>query len=429
MTRGKKTLILLVCVVTAGIFIWKQKSYSVDNIPVSADAIAVFDTKRIAENLLWEFMTTPRLWKPGKLFTSSEETGWQKMFDIPDYLVAFHLKGQSAEKWYAVVPVKNNGKFRQGMAQRGFMEEEGYFLHSAGITGKIHNNYFVAGHGADTADIITLIRLLESKEWAEPAFLESAVHDKQQGVIALKNNPHTGNIHIGLSRQEYRLSTTLKRAEEWQSAIFNSDTGALVNIMFTQPPPSWYTLLPGSMKAKISNGIGVDPNSLLLPENKWYALTIAGFTTKTDTIVSYDFDDNFNPVEKKSLEEISEPSFSLEIGALHAAQLLDYSIRSGATTDNGNGQMQFTAFPLATSFIKHTDSMLTIASYQHKAPEHVLPVTAFLYAEIQTRRLQQTAGKYLPDDWQQFMKYFSRVELTGNDDGGDKKITLKLIRN
>ncbi len=425
MRKRNKVLIVILLLLVAGIFIWKHKSYSVANIPKEADAIAVFDSKRIIESLAWEFITTPALWKSGKLFSSSEEVSWREMFSIPDYLIAFHLKDQPLQKWYAVIPIKDEKKFRIGIRQRGFIDDNDFFKHENGFNGKMHALFFVVGYNADSLDILSVAKQIEGKQWIDISFLENAINDKKQGVITIQNNAYTGNIHLQFNRSQYEISTQLKQEVDWKTSDILVDCSAAIDLQFTQPPADLLGLISDNFKTKIYSTTNLHPDSLLLTENEKYSLIVSEFTTKMDTIITYEYDDDFNPIEQKKLEEVTEPSLALEIKTDAATRIENYCKQSGTTALADNNQLQFTALPLVTSYLRANDSLFTIESYQYQKNKNMVPFTGFLYASLNTSLIKSNAGRYLPEDWQKILEQFSLIHLQGNN----KKLLLTLTRN
>jgi len=420
----KKLTILVLLVLVTCMLIWKHKSYSVENIPASADAIAVVDTKRILETLLWELLTTPSQWKPGKLLSSSEEISWRKMFSIPDYIVAFHLDGTPAEKWYMVIPVKNGEKLNQGLLQRGFSVENDLYHHPAGLSGQVYGQYFLIGN-TDPAGLAMATEQLQAGKWIEPGWLTSAVQDRKHGVIAIKNNTYTGNIQVTLEGDGYHISTTLKQKGRWETMPIVADTTAIAHMMFTQPPAGILQWLPEKAKGNISRIINMEMDSLVQNGNQYYTFNVQQITTRPDTIVAYEYDENFNPVEKKEIQNIPEPSFSIQIKSKAASQVLQY-IKDAGRTETEEGELLFTGIPFAKSYISAGDSTLTIRSYQYKDREPVYLHDGFLYGSLHTKHIPPALKAYLPDLWQKAFVHIRSVGLKGYQENGRSHISIEI---
>lgn len=77
---------------------------------------------------------------------------------------------------------------------------------------------------------------------------------------------------------------------------------------------------------------GIDVTSLVEKSTGVFSIAIKGTTTQIDTIVTYDYDDNFKKVETKSTQEKTAPIINLNIGA--NADMYSYLQKQGAI-ENG----------------------------------------------------------------------------------------------
>lgn len=81
--------------------------------------------------------------------------------------------------------------------------------------------------------------------------------------------------------------------------------------------------------------------------NGFFSLAIAGTTKQIDTIVSYEYDANFEKVAKKTTQEKKVPRIHLNMGAANES-LRDYLQRQGAVENS----MIFEPFPLYQLYVK-----------------------------------------------------------------------------
>lgn len=420
----KKFIILFLLLLSLAVLLWKHKSWSVKNIPVAADAIVVIDTKRIVETLLWNYITTPSRWKAGKLFSETEEVSWRQMFNIPDYIVAFHLKATPVKTWYSVLPIKNKDKLDQGLIQHGFSIQNDIFQHPSGLSGKVFNNDLILGN-TDINGLSEVAALLEQGNWMEKEFLESAIKDKKHGVLSFRNNPYTENIIFSLKDNIYELTTTLKPETSWKPTSTAVDTAALAYIMMTQPPPAILQLLSEKTKSKINSIINLEIDSLMTATNQYYTLNIQDITAKQDTIVTYVYDDDFNPIEKKETQHITEPSFLARISTSDANQLQEYVVRSGNTEQTDNGLL-LTNMPLVKSYLSTNDTSFSIQSYQYKTSTTVQSGDNFLNGFINVAKMPTTLNAWLPDQWQKISGHLNTIRLQGIQENGHSKLILQM---
>ncbi len=91
----------------------------------------------------------------------------------------------------------------------------------------------------------------------------------------------------------------------------------------------------------------LDVSEILDRTNGFFSLAVKGTTVQTDTVVTYEYDDNFEKIAKKTAQEKIVPKLHLNIGAANES-LQSYLQERGAVTN----QKVFEPFPLYQLYVK-----------------------------------------------------------------------------
>jgi sporulation protein YlmC with PRC-barrel domain len=120
---SKKKWMLAILLVLA-IFGWYKlfyKTYNVNAVAQNADAIVAIDVKRITNTVIWQFITTPSQWKISSGSSKKETTiNWKDVIEIPDYILAFHVKNQPNNVWHTKLTIKSGAKLDRALSQYNF---------------------------------------------------------------------------------------------------------------------------------------------------------------------------------------------------------------------------------------------------------------------------------------------------------------------
>lgn len=119
-------------------------------------------------------------------------------------------------------------------------------------------------------------------------------------------------------------------------------------------------------------------------------------TVETDTIIKYEYDDNFNKVEKKEIHSQVSPSFNLFISSenkgIYQYLLADSSIKLINETS------VFTAFPFSRVYAKEISTYLNLTTNQSYQITTPIQTSDFLIANIHFNKLDSNYLNFLPFD-------------------------------
>ena len=310
------------------------KTYNEDVVSKNADCIIVLDVKRITNTILWNTITTPGEWRKPDIFSSgSDGINWKDMVKIPDYVMIFHAKGQPANAWYTVLQVKDENDFFSGLQHYHFKKlgSDEYINKDYGIHILKNGNKILLANAAVesknmaevAADIFTKKNYIAKKDLAKTIDAKShlAIYIAASNFIQ-KDAIVTANF----DKRKIEINTTIQLAKQYNFTEnhFSYSSNSLCSVGFIQPSAEIYSLLDSNSKKNASKILNMDIDSLLLQQNNWYCLDIAGIKPMADSAISYEYDDNFNKVEKVVVNTIQEPAFNFTIAGNNITNIYNY---------------------------------------------------------------------------------------------------------
>ena len=128
----------------------------------------------------------------------------------------------------------------------------------------------------------------------------------------------------------------------------------------------------------------IEPTELADKTNGFFSLIIKGKTTQVDTIVSYEYDDNFEKVAVKNLKEKDAPRLSVEVGVNNNVSLNNYLENQGAITNN-----ILTSIPYYTFHVKEKNDKLSFRTTKETFETREQNSTSFMKLDVNFNRLQE----------------------------------------
>lgn len=437
MRRKKWWLIITLVVFAAACFFLFFKTYSEKNVAENADHIISIDTKRITNTAIWTYITTPSLWKPGKIFASKKEVDWKDMVKIPDYVFVFHVAGQPGNAWYTVLEVKDEDDFKEGITSYGFVsaaEPQSFVSTKYGLTFVKYKNKLLVGNArVEDRNLITETakKLFEDGKYIQREKLKKNIEIPDHIAWTFSGDnilqSVTGSAGFDKAYVHSVVNITLNEPANFPQRIFSKAVNAPANLGFTRPPVFLYNLITDSAKQKASRLVNFNIDSLFLPTNNHYQLVIGSLVNKIDTAISYSYDADFNPIEKKVVNNILEPSFDFEVYGNNASSIYNYWSNNGIIEKTSAGDL-FTPMPFVKSYcsIKENAQLIVRSNNWTEAPKEVLTDSCFLSASINTLALPDSLIKYLPTSITPIVKKIASINVIAKK-AGNSGIKLEVV--
>jgi len=439
MNKKKWALLVLCAALLFGYFKLFYKTYSETVIAKNADAIIAIDVKRVTNTLIWNFITTPGLWKiRSHSSNKKEEVNWKDMIAIPDYVLAFHIKDQPVNTWYVVLQIKDEKDFEKGLLQYHFekLNTNQYVSNTVGLQlYKNGNQILVSTAAAENANEVAAIadELFVKKLHITKETLVKVINAKSHLAVYLAANnflQQDGIITANFNKQKIEINSIVipNKQFSFTENNFVYSSKSLFTLCFTQPSQPVYHLLSDSTKSSISKALGFSMDSLLLPANKYYALDIEAIKQRVDSAVTYSYDDDFNKVEKRVVNNVQEPAFNFFGSGDSAKQFYTYCLGNNKI-DKTDSRQIFTAIPFVKSYF---DTMvnkgINITAANYVFPKTNSEFAGILFLHLLVSEIPDNLLKYFPDDFKKILSNIESIQLEINRNNEQLVINFLMLK-
>jgi hypothetical protein len=421
MNKTKWALLILSGLLVFGYIKLFYKTYSETAVAKTADCIIALDVKRITNTIIWNFITTPGQWKTPSVSKSGKgEVSWKDMVEIPDYVFAFHVKNQPVNAWHTVLQVKNENDFAKGLQQYHFEKINAgeYVGKENGIRiFKKENKILISNAAAETNYAAQVANeIFTQKSYAAKETLTKVIAAKSHLAIYIAPNSflqQDGMVTANFDNQKIEISSALTPHVQYIFAEnnFSFPDSSLCALGFTQPSAAVYALLTDSSKNNISKALSINIDSLFLQSNKYYSLNLAAIQPRIDSAITYEYDDNFNKVQKVVVNNVEEPAFNFTIAGDSVTNIYNYWGRTGTVNQTDTGEL-FTAMPFVKSYCHlktQKELNITAANYQNTATDK--KSNCILFLNMLFTKIPASLLKYLPGNMQNAIANMELLQL------------------
>ncbi|MEQ1553163.1 MAG: hypothetical protein ABL929_03235 [Ferruginibacter sp.] len=420
MSKKNVMLFLLCSLLIFGYIKLFYKNYNENTVTKNADGIVVVDVKRIINSIIWEYITTPSLWKKPSSKPKTDAIIWKDMVVLPDYIFAFHIPNQPINAWYSVLQIKNEMLFNKGIQQQQFIKVDSnlYVSTKLGLQYyKNDNKILVAPLLVDIKNILSVANeLFLKKQYKSKMDLENIIAKKSHVAAGFYNNIYFKDdafFTLNFDKTNVKIEGVITPNKEYllSEKNFNYNANNLLALGVTQPHNSIYALLSNNLKQNITKAINLNLDSLMLQSNNKYAVNIAGITTKTDSAISYTFDDDFNKVEKVIVNKVEEPSFNICIVGDSINNIYNNWVNN-KKIEKTNAGLLFTPIPFAKTYctIKSINK-LELAANNYKEVEKSSDIKCVCFANILFSKIPQSYINYFPTNIAEVIKKTERMHI------------------
>jgi hypothetical protein len=397
-----RIVLLLIALGSATMLYWfgYYKNFDQKCIPKNADRIVMVDVKNIRNYFIFSYLKNPSQWQLGT-------TRINKKFDFsnfgierPDYLAFFHLENQPLNQWFTVAKIEQETDFEKSLIASHFTKVKlsnpftGYYSKALGLFVIRYSNQILCCT-VDPKQQKKAIQVAENL-FLERQFLDAKKIEKTIGTpnaitVWIKKNSlieEDAILNLNLKDQEIVAEGQLKWKSKFRKATpFKLNPNALLSLGFD------FEMIRNQNSLKrhsvqINKIIGFNLDSILAHNPTKTELILNGIVEKKDSAISYDYDDDFNPIKKVVVHTSREPSFYFSIQTENSKKVYTYLKAQKAIDD----QQVFVNFPLAKTKTSVRNNTLTLEANPSK--QSILQPTT-----NKTAYLQVHFDKLKPQDW------------------------------
>jgi len=341
MNKKKIIVPLIVLLAIAVYFVAFYKNKNLKYIPGNADAVVLIDVKKLTGQYVFKLITHPSHWSGSKAKGKSSGSLKEAGIRIPDFLQIFHLKDTKFSEWYSVLELKDSGRFITFLKKQNFVDKGNNRFQKDQFFVVIDGNHCIAG----TSDMAfeTLQKQLLQTSSNSVLDADQFIHHTA-GSLSLISGKKIQNFSIELNDDEIEIK--------------NNSNPEIFNSIASKIQTGNHFLDLELDKENIRNFSCFFSKSIADSSQINYFKATADLEQVNDTIISYEYDDNFNEVEKKTFQKITQPNYFIDIKSSDPEKTWAY-FQSKKWINNEN---QFTAIPFQPNQISRNNEGIAIKS-------------------------------------------------------------------
>lgn len=340
----KKKYIFLVIIILLSVgvyFVLFHKDKSLKYIPENADIIVLVDVKKAKRQYISSYLMHPSKWFEEKKEKKNKISITDSGLEIPDFLQIFHLNNTKISEWYTVLEINDKEKLSAFLKDRKFINDEKGIFKSNQFFVKINGEKCIVG----TSDLnFNNIGKPVSQKFRNNVLNAGSFMDDGLGSISFISELRTQNFSIDLKDDEIEIKN------EQNSTNFESLISGLykkTQFLDAELDSENIKKIGSVFKENLTDSASV--NHLKMGTN---------LTQVNDTIVSYEYDDNFNEIEKISYQKIVQPDYEIVLQTSNPEKAWKYFQNKKWI----NAQNQFTAIPFQPNLIGINKNRISIKS-------------------------------------------------------------------
>ncbi len=340
----KKKYIFLIVIVLLSIgvyFLFFHKDKSLNYIPDNADIVVLVDVKKAKRQYISSYIAHPSKWFEEKNGAKNKISVTDSGLEIPDFMQIFHLNNTKISEWYTVLEINDKEKFSAFLKDRKFIN---------GGKGTFKNNqFFVKINGekciVGTSDLnFNNIGKPFSQKFRNNVLNADSFMGDGLGSISFISELRTQNFSIDLQDNEIEIKN------KHNSANF----GSLISDLYKKTQ-----FMDAELDSENIKKIGsVFKENLTDSASVNHLKMCANLTQVNDTIVSYEYDDNFNEIEKITYQKIVQPDFEIVLQTSNPEKAWTYFQNKKWI----NAKNQFTAIPFQPNLMSVNKNRISIKS-------------------------------------------------------------------
>lgn len=333
------------------------KIFDENSIPRNADSVIIIDVKNIQNHFVVSYLKKPSEWQWNK-----PKNQFEKLFDLngfgikkPDYFSFFHIEKQPITQWFVQLQIEDEATFEKTISEKEFHKTvlpngmDSYYSKKLRLCIIKHANQILVANIPEKQKQIaikTAEELFVKKHFLDTKRIEKTIDTDNAATFWIKKNnvlEKDGILNLKLEDDGIAIDGALrlkpKFKKEWR---YSQNPNALLAFGFDFELIQKSNILK-QHSAQINKLIGFELDSILVHQPSKTELVVNKIIEKKDSAITYDYDDDFNPIKKIMVNTSREPSFCFSIQTANSKKIFDY-LKSQHAIDKND---VFVNFPLA----------------------------------------------------------------------------------
>ena len=334
-------LIIIVLLLIGVYFLFFHKDKSLKYIPENADIVVLVDVKKAKRQYISSYIAHPSKWFEEKNGAKNKISVTDSGLEIADFLQIFHLNNTKISEWYTVLEINDKEKFSAFLKDRKFINDgKGTFKNNQ-LFVKINGEKCIVG----TSDLnFKNIGKPFSEKFRNNVLNADSFMDDGLGSISFISELRTQNFSIDLKDDEIEIKN---KQNSTNFELLISDLYKKTQFLDAELDSENIKKIGSVFKENLTDSTSV--NHLKMSAN---------LTQVNDTIVSYEYDDNFNEIEKISYQKIVQPDYEIVLQTSNPEKAWMYFKNKKWI----NAKNQFTAIPFQPNLMSVNKNYVSIKS-------------------------------------------------------------------
>lgn len=358
-------LFLVIALAIAYFFRYKQSLSYTNKVPASAKAVLHLNLRQLEHKVLMDALQNPLAYIDLKS-SKKEDDKKKDLLDgisIPKNLFLYATNGSIISN---KIDIKDKEDLDTFLKQEQFKKTQ---LGAISIykKGLLHiatqNEFLVFAYSNKNMNTLLKDTFLNTNFLDEDdALLKQLKSNDSDGVLASKEGDF---IVFNIKNGEATIEGTLKEfsdlflpitTENYNDSLVAYTSGKIA-IRSVKP------LISKRQKEKFNKLTSLSLDSIITKWNGEFNFNINAIQSKIDTIITYEYDDDFNKIEKKSTQKVINPNLDFQ---LKGKTLYTYFVNEKAIKLVEVDSL-FTTIPIGKLYANHTEDVFLVSS--SKAPK------------------------------------------------------------
>ncbi|REH56029.1 hypothetical protein C7448_10157 [Tenacibaculum gallaicum] len=364
-------ILVIVCciIVTVGFFRYNPTVIYTEKVPTSAETVIYVNLREIEYNILLSFLKHPLSQFDSKKSSTTKEEEKITLLDqveIPNS-VFFYTNQQEFKDFLISNQVPIKAKFAEALKEEGFTEQKirNAFVYTKGrVSCVVQNNSLQILFKKYQKAVVSseLLSALNHKDYfSEEDLIFKQIKNSETPIAinTLQGDFFKLIIDEGVLRIQGELS---EENDLFKSFKATSIVSSMLSISGKLNTKIVADRLDKDFKDKFKKLTTLSLDSVI---SKWDGVVegnLTSFIEKSDTIVTYEYDDDFNKIEKKEVQKTITPKVILEV---EGGDLCSYLEEKKAIQKVDNEDL-LTLMPLFTTYSFCEESGLRFTSVKNQ---------------------------------------------------------------
>lgn len=357
--------LLIITLFTFGYFKYYPRENTAVKIPVSADVIIRVNLREIAYTMLKDVVKHPLIYlKSSKKNKQTKVGSLFEQLKIPSDVFFYSNNDILKNTWVStVIEIKNKADllsfFNQDKFVKKSLENAVYFISKKTVYFINNNQLRIVFNIDEITKVETKLKiLLNTKEYLndEDIIVQKLKNSKELIALSTKTNDF---LELGIDENEISILGELsEKNTPFLSSENNINNGLLVTVSGKVKKSFLSDYLDKSSKDRFKKFTNLSIDSLQRHWNGEFNANLNAFIQRKDSVVTYQYDDDFNKIAKTTIKKTIVPDVNVSFGG---TTIFNY-LSSKKALKNINGKKILLVNPLFKTYAYQQEKSLFLSS-------------------------------------------------------------------